>query len=277
MRREFSFSDADFGHLVKLVKTETGIALSSHKKNMVYSRLAKRLRVLGFSRFDEYIRHLEDDASGEELGNFVNAVTTNLTFFFREHHHFEHLGKEVIATMVRNPPTNRKIRIWSAGCSSGMEPYSIAMTVRHYLPQPERWDVKILATDIDTSMIRKGQRGVYPIEAFKDAPKGYRERYTEEVEEDGEICLRMKPEVREMIAFNHLNLLGEWPIRSAMDVIFCRNVVIYFDKETQRLLFDRYAKTLRDGSFLYIGHSENLSGVSDRFQLMGRTIYRKMR
>lgn len=277
MSREFDFTDDDFHQLVDLVHDRTGIVLGDHKRNMVYSRLAKRLRTLKMSAFNEYIGFLQSADGVDEMGNFVNAVTTNLTGFFREKHHFEHLKNDVLMPMNKQPPAGKKLRIWSAGCSSGMEPYSIAMTVRAAIENIASWDVKILATDIDTNMLQRGREGIYPKEVFKDTPAQYLKSWTSPIDVKGNPHLKLSADLRKMIAFNHLNLLETWPIRGQFDVIFCRNVVIYFSKETQRPLFNRYANTLKDDGLLYIGHSESLSNVSDRFALMGKTIYRKIR
>lgn len=272
--REFEFSDQDFRDLVVLVAERTGIALADHKRNMVYSRLAKRLRPLGLKTFRDYINYLKNDTQEDELGHFVNAVTTNLTHFFREDHHFNHLAEEVIAPLVKSPPPGRKIRLWSAGCSSGMEPYSIAMTLHHAIPNIDQWDVKILATDIDTNMLRTGHIGEYKAEELQNIPEAYRKKYLVNGGAGG--TLKMVPELRRLIAFNHLNLLHEWPINGVFDAVFCRNVVIYFNKETQRLLFSRYANVMKPNSWLYIGHSENITTLTNDFKLVGRTVYRRV-
>ncbi len=272
--REFHFDDEDFRFVARLVKEKTGIVLADHKRDMVYGRLARRLRNLGLTTFKDYTDMIQGPDGDKELGSFVNALTTNLTKFFRENHHFEHLGQTAIPMVRerqrRNP--EKRLRIWSAGSSSGEEPYSIAMTVRNALPNMKDWDARILATDIDTDMLTKGARGIYEKERAENIPPEYRSKYADEQPNGG---IQLKPSVRDMISFKRLNLLGKWPMKGPFDIIFCRNVVIYFDKPTQKVLFDRYADLLHDDGFLYVGHSENLFNVTDRFKLIERSTYKK--
>ncbi len=275
--REFTFSDGDFKFLAELVHKRVGIVLGEHKRNMVYSRLARRLRQLKINSFREYCTLLEDNSAGDEVSNLVNAITTNLTSFFREQHHFDHLRNEVLLPMSEQPPPDRRLRIWSAGCSSGVEPYSIAMTALDVFAAARDWNIKILATDIDTNMLDVGRAGTYPIAQLEKIPPVYRKSFirVDRTPSDGEI--HMADKVRLLIRFNALNLLEQWPFNGPFDVIFCRNVVIYFDKPTQRQLFDRIADMLKPHGWLYIGHSENLFNVCDRFSPQGKTIYRKVR
>lgn len=270
--REFSFSDKEFQFLANLANKRTGIVLAEHKKDMVYSRLVRRLRALHLSSFAEYCELFETEAADEEIGNLVNAITTNLTSFFREHHHFEHLHDQLVI-LAKEQPSNKRLRIWSAGCSSGMEPYSIAMTVRSAIKDITSWDARILATDIDTNMLDTGMRGEYQNEQFKNIPQAYHR----DVSDNTDGYIQMSDAVRSLIAFKQLNLLESWPMKGPFDIIFCRNVVIYFDKPTQAKLFDRMANLLKPEGWLYIGHSENLFKVCDRFDLVGRTIYQKLR
>lgn len=269
--REFSFSEKDFRFLSQFVTQRTGIVLADHKRDMVYGRVARRLRALNLRTFSEYCELIQSDAADAELGNLVNAITTNLTSFFREPHHFDHLRQVVLEPLAACPPPGKRLRIWSAGCSSGMEPYSIAMTLHMGLPRVGDWDARILATDIDTNMLDRGVAGIYPGEQAKTIPQAAKKLYRQQ---SGDI--HMSGELQRLIAFKYLNLLESWPMKGAFDAIFCRNVVIYFDKETQRKLFARIAERLHPGGWLYIGHSENLFKVSDRFELCGRTIYRRI-
>jgi len=273
-KREFDFDDDDFRFVARLVKEKTGIVLADHKRDMVYGRLARRLRTLGMTNFKHYTDMIQGPEGEKELGSFVNALTTNLTKFFRENHHFEHLGQTVIpGVRERQRKTSpKRLRIWSAGSSSGEEPYSIAMTVHNALPNLRDWDARILATDIDTDMLTKGSRGRYEKERAENIPEAYRGKYAD-IQADGSI--QMKSAVRDLISFKRLNLLGQWPMKGPFDVIFCRNVVIYFDKPTQKVLFDRYADLLHDDGVLYVGHSENLFNVTDRFKLIERSTYKK--
>lgn len=264
--REFAFSRKDFDYLSTLAYERTGIVLKDHKFDMVYARVARRLRALGLHTVKQYCDLLGSDEGVAEIGHLVNALTTNLTSFFREGHHFEHLAKEVCEPFKLSGRT--KLRLWSAGCSAGAEPYSMAMILRENLPNLNRLDCKILATDIDTTMLEKGRRGEYPDDWLEKIPTALRMKYV-----NGR---RMAESLREVIAFKALNLLDNWPFNGPFDAIFCRNVVIYFDKETQRTLFNRIADKLTPEGYLYIGHSESLHNISDRFKLVGKTIYQRV-
>jgi len=272
--REFSFSDKEFRFLAELANKRTGIVLAEHKKDMVYSRLVRRLRVLKLKSFAEYCDLVQGENGAEEIGNLVNAITTNLTSFFRESHHFEHLRTAVLAPLVAKSPSPKRLRIWSAGCSAGMEPYSVAMTIKPTLKDLKAWDAKILATDIDTNMLDKGIAGEYAIEQYENIPANYRGDVMQNKKAD---TIHMSDELKNLIAFKPLNLLESWPMKGPFDAVFCRNVVIYFDKPTQTKLFNRIADLIKPEGWLYIGHSENLFKVCDRFELVGRTIYRKVR
>lgn len=272
-QRDLAFTAQDFDFIRGVVLERTGIALADHKRELVYGRLSKRLRSLGLDSFSGYCAHIEQHE--EELHELVNAITTNLTAFFREHYHFDYLGGTVLPELLRSNADSRRIRIWSAGCSTGEEPYSIAMVVREAVPESLRWDVKILATDIDTNVLDRARAGVYPEERVADVPEHYRRRWLGRGSGEDAGKVRVRDELRDMIAFRRLNLMEEWPMRGPFDVIFCRNVVIYFDKATQRRLFGRYAEILRPGGHLFVGHSETLFKVSDRFELIGRTTYRR--
>lgn len=272
--REFSFSTGDYDFLRSMLKERTGIELGPTKHNMVYARLAKRLRKLGMKTFRQYIEFIGSNEGRDELGTTLNALTTNLTKFFRENHHFEHLATTALQEVrARAVSHGRRLRIWSAGCSSGEEPYSTAITLLRSMPDIKQWDAKILATDIDTEMVRRGSEGIYPAASLEGMPPDIAKKY---FEPHGPDKVRVVAEARSLISFKHLNLIDKWPMKGPFDVIFCRNVVIYFDKDTQRVLFDRYANMLVPGGFLYIGHSENLFGITERFKLLGRNIHRKI-
>lgn len=275
MDKEFNLTERDFNTIRKLVYDHTGINLSEGKRDMVYSRLAKRLRQLGLETFGDYCALLENESS-DELGNFMNSVTTNLTSFFREEHHFEYLKNELLPKLMKIRDGERTIRIWSAGCSSGEEPYSIAMTVRDVIPASSGWDVRILATDLDTNVLHHASQGIYSEDRLNGVPKEKLKRWFLKGKGDNAGKVRIAKELREMIIFKQLNLMKEWPIKPGVDVLFCRNVVIYFDKPTQSVLFDRYANILADHGHMFIGHSETLYNVCDRFRLLGKTIYEKI-
>lgn len=264
-------TDEDFARIVALVYDASGIKLGENKRDLVYGRLRRRLRVLGLGSFAAYCDLLDGPDGAAERTHLVNAITTNLTGFFREAHHFEYLSSELLPGL---PRSGRRLRIWSAGCSSGEEPYSIAMTMVSAMPDLAEWDARVLATDIDTEMVAHGSAGIYAAERVAAIPEAIRRAHVERIDADS---VSMAPHLRSLIAFRSLNLLGPWPMRGPFDIIFCRNVVIYFDKPTQRALFDRFANMLSPGGHLFIGHSESLFRVSDRFQHLGRTIYRKLR
>lgn len=274
-QREFPFSFKDFKYLASLVHEQTGIVLKDHKMNMVYSRLARRLRELELSSFREYCRLLQDPGGDDELGTLINAITTNLTRFFRESHHFDHL-KEVVFQQVQeeaHKTGNNRLRIWSAGCSSGEEPYSIAMSLSAAFPRLGSWDARILATDLDTSMVARGKSGKYSASDLETIPTSLRKRYFS-LSADKQF-VTASDQLRNLITFKQLNLLGPWPMKGPFDAIFCRNVMIYFDEPTKSKLIRRYSEMLKPGGWLYVGHSETLLDSQHIFQLMGRTIYRR--
>jgi len=239
----------------------------------VYARLSKRLRATGLASFRAYRQRVDED--GAELVHLINAITTNLTAFFREPHHFTHLQQVVIPDLMARDAGRRRLRIWSAGCSSGEEAYSIAMALLEALPQPERWDIKILATDLDSTMVARAEAGIYPLARLEGIGAARCRRWIQRGVGCNQGLARMAAELRGLIRFRQLNLMEPWPMRQPFDLIFCRNVVIYFDKPTQRRLFERYAQQLTPQGWLYIGHSESLHRVSERFVLRGKTIYQK--
>lgn len=276
-KREFAFTDKDFQFLVKMVAEKTGIVLAEHKRDMIYGRVARRVRSLSLNSVQEYCDLLKGEKGNVEIVDFVNAVTTNLTRFFRESHHFDHLKKELLSPMVVKPPAGKRVRLWSAGSSSGMEAYSMAMTASDAIPNIQQWDLRILATDIDTNMLAKGSSGIYRKQDVQDVPDGYKKRFITRHGGKESDEVQISEDLRRLISFKQLNFLEKWPVKGPFDAIFCRNVVIYFNKDTQKVLFDQFAEVMKPGGWLYIGHSENLHGVTDRFRLEGRTIYQKVK
>jgi chemotaxis protein methyltransferase CheR len=271
--REYHLADGEFEEIRQLVRQHTGIALADSKRELVYSRLVRRLRRLRLDSFRAYLDVLEQGESAE-LEEFTNAITTNLTAFFREPHHFEFLAEHVLPMLEKRNAATRRLRIWSAGCSTGEEPYSIAITLRENMARFRGWDVRILATDLDSQVLAHGKAGHYRDERFEKMPQARRSRWFEAGREGSGTAVS---ELKELITFRHLNLMHPFPMKGPFDVIFCRNVVIYFDKPTQRELFDRMAGLQHDGDHLFIGHSESLFKVCERYQLIGKTIYRKVR
>jgi len=275
--REFAFTKKDFDFLRTISNSRTGIVVSDDKFDMFYARLSRRLRKLGLTSFKQYCEYLEADSSGEEQLELVNAITTNLTAFFRENHHFEYLRDSVIPKLLIENKNERKIRIWSAGCSTGEEPYSLAITLKENLPANLNWDTQILATDIDSNVLAKASKGIYAEDRVADMPKNILRSWFMKGKGGNAGSVRIQPAVRALINFGQLNLMDDWSVGDEKDVIFCRNVVIYFDRESKARLIDRYADSLKDGGYLFIGHSESLYKITDRFDLIGNTIYQKVR
>jgi chemotaxis protein methyltransferase CheR len=271
---EFAFSDSEFKRLREIVHVRTGIALSEAKRELVYGRLARRLRKLNLNSFAEYCR-LVDDPESEELQEFTNAITTNLTSFFREDYHFKQLADEALPHIESKRAGTRRIRLWSAGCSTGEEPYSLAIVLREALAHLANWDVKLLATDIDSKVVATAAEGAYAAERFKGVSNERMRNWFRQIAGRPGFSAACA-ELKGLITFKQLNLLDAWPMQGPFDVIFCRNVVIYFDKDTQRRLFDRMADLQEPGGWLFIGHSENLLNVTRRYKLVGRTVYRRL-
>ncbi|MGE3772348.1 MAG: protein-glutamate O-methyltransferase CheR [Gammaproteobacteria bacterium] len=272
--REFDFTDRHFQFLRKMVGEHAGINLSEAKRELVYGRIARRLRALGMRGFDDYC-HLLEEAPDGEIGNFINAITTNLTAFFREEHHFDFLRETLIPAWLKQGGRPR-VRIWSAGCSTGEEPYSLAMTLRENVPASALADVAILATDIDTNVLAHAAAGIYDAARVENMPRARLQQWFKRGRGDNADRVRVAPELQQLIRFRQLNLMQDWPVKGPLDLIVCRNVVIYFDKPTQRKLFARFADKLAPRGYLIIGHSETLYNVSEDFELVGRTIYRKL-
>lgn len=272
LNREFPMSDKDFSNIQALAYDFTGIRLSEHKKDMVYGRLSRRIRLLRISNFSDYCTLLSQDEHPEH-NEFINAITTNLTSFFREPHHFDYLKTTAIPSLLKVNSRSKRLRVWSAGCSTGEEPYSISIVLKECVPT--NWDTKLLATDLDSNVIDHGRAAVYNKDRIDTIDECRRKRWY--YHDKGDSFVKVKDSVRDLITFKRLNLLEPWPMKGPFDIIFCRNVVIYFDKDTQKRLFDRYADLLAPNGYLFIGHSESLHNVSDRFVSLGKTMYKKVK
>jgi chemotaxis protein methyltransferase CheR len=272
--REFAFGNEDFEALRKLVKELTGINLSDQKRELVYGRLARRLRALHLRSFADYRDLLASDG-GKEIAEFCNAITTNLTSFFRESHHFDYLREQVLLPRLNDRSASRRLRIWSAGCSTGEEPYSLAMTILESIPDLRTWDIKILATDLDSDVLSRARRGVYAADRVRNLGAQRLTRFFVERRGRDGPCYEVAPDLVSLITFKQLNLMHPLPMKGPLDAIFCRNVVIYFDKDTQRELFARVAHLQRPGNLLFLGHSESLFKVSESYSPIGKTIYRR--
>jgi len=272
-------SDHEFHTFRTLVATHCGIALGPHKRALLQARLGRRLRTLGLTTFAEYHRILvQDDPHGEELVHFINAVTTNKTEFYREAHHFAYLAEEWAPALIARASRGgeRSVRIWSAGCSTGEEPYTIAMTVADALSHAGPWSVRILASDIDTEVLARAESATYSIEAAAGIPPAALKRHFLRGIGTSLGLMRARPELQSLVTFRRINLMeGQWPLGAPLDVIFCRNVLIYFDRPTQQRVLERLAKSLKDDGVLVLGHSEGMLGTMQRLQHVGHTIYRK--
>ena len=268
--REFAFTGEDFRTIAAVLHGDAGIYLPDTKATLVYSRLAKRLRVLGLASFREYCALIQGKDGVDERQAMLAALTTNVTRFFREPHHFEDLRHKVLPALAAKARAGGRVRLWSAGCSTGPEPYSMALTLLSVLPEAGRYDIKILATDIDPNVVETARAGVYSREALESVPQGDRKHL---VRDSGDMW-RLSDEARDLIAFRELNLIRPWPMSGKFDVIFCRNVVIYFDDATQETVWKKFIDVMNPGARLYIGHSERVSGDGGRLVSDGLTAYR---
>jgi len=258
---EFPFTRDDFRQIADIAYADAGIDLGEAKASLVYSRLAKRLRALHMESFSNYCALLAREEGGEERQRMVAALTTNVTRFFREPHHFEHLKTHVMPSLIGPARAGKPVRIWSAACSSGEEPYSIALAILSVMPDAAVHNVKVLASDIDPNVLQKGEAGIYGEAAMAAVPKEMRHRwFTPVIDRDGNKGWRAGEELRKLVTFRKLNLIGHWPMRGPFQAIFCRNALIYFKEETQIDIWCRFAPLLAPGGHLYIGHSERLFG-----------------
>ncbi|HTI00236.1 MAG TPA: protein-glutamate O-methyltransferase CheR [Acidisoma sp.] len=269
---EFHLSSADFNTIAGILLSEVGISLGENKVNLVYSRLAKRLRALRLTSFRDYCALVSGPEGERERGEMIAALTTNVTRFFREPHHFEHLKTEILPAALQFAKKGGRVRLWSAACSSGQEPYSMAMTILSLMPEAHRHDIRILATDVDPNMIAFGQAGIYQSAALESIPGALRSRWFTNL---GSGDMQAGDELQSLVSFRKLNLIGNWPMSGRFHAIFCRNVVIYFNQETQSRIWERIAPLLDPNAALYIGHSERVSGPAERLlKSDGITTYR---
>lgn len=265
--REFSFSSADFERVRKLIYQHAGISLAPVKQDMVYSRLARRLRATGKQSFADYLDALEKNG-GDEWERFVNSLTTNLTSFFREPHHFP-----IFAEHLRKLGSSRPIRIWCSAASTGEEPYSIAITVAETFGSNTS-HVSIIASDLDTNVLATAQKGVYSIDRVeKLSPERLRKFFLRGTgAQEGFVAVRQ--ELKQLIEFKRINLLEpNWPVKGPLDIIFCRNVMIYFDKPTQYKILSRFAPLMQGDGLMFAGHSESFLHAADLFKSLGKTVY----
>lgn len=277
---EFAMTEGDFKAIARMLYEDAGIFLAETKATFVYSRLSKRLRVHGLNTFADYCELVGNKNNTEERMAMLAALTTNVTHFFRENHHFEHLKSTFLPPLLDAAKRGGRLRIWSAGCSIGHEPYSIAMTILSMLPDAGRYDVRILASDIDPNVVATGRAGVYGESALSSIPTEMRRKFFRSAgpgrNRDGEGEFEVVEAMRSIVAFRELNLNGSWPMKGQFDAIFCRNVTIYFDQKTREKVWERFCEKLRPGGYLYVGHSERLSGPAlSAMTYDANTSYRK--
>jgi chemotaxis protein methyltransferase CheR len=272
---EFAFTAHDFRLIADLLYEQAGITLSESKATLVYSRLAKRLRTTGLASFGDYCALVASPEGVDERSQMLNALTTNVTRFFREPHHFDHLRDQVLAPRLDALRAGGRMRLWSAACSTGQEPYSMALTVLSALPDAADLDVKILATDIDSKVVAQAREARYTADLVEPIPADLRNRWMERDPADPRQW-RVGAAARALVTFGTLNLIGPWPVKGPFEAIFCRNVVIYFDEPTQNKIWSRFAPLLGAGGRLYIGHSERVAGpAATSYASDGLTVYRR--
>ncbi|MCB2187271.1 MAG: protein-glutamate O-methyltransferase CheR [Deltaproteobacteria bacterium] len=272
-------TDKDFAEIRTLVKAKTGINLGLHKRDLVVSRLARRLRALNLGSFRQYIQLLQDSGDDGELVNMINQITTNKTEFYRENHHFEFLRDKVLPQILENGERSgqRLVRAWSAGCSSGEEPYSLALTLGEFFRNRSGWDVKLLATDLDTNMLLRASQGEYDEATVEPVPRPLLSRYFTRARRAEGTFYKVGPEIRSMITFRKFNLMNPtYPLKVNLDFIFCRNVLIYFESTDKLEILKKFHGVLKPAAPLFVGHSESLMMAKDLFQYLATTVYRKV-
>lgn len=256
---EYAFKMKDLIKISGMIKADAGIVVSQAKANLVYSRLAKRIRKLGLSDFSQYCALVESKEGCIERKEMIAALTTNVTGFFRESYHFDYLRKNIFPDLIRRAKAGDRIRLWSAACSSGQEPYSMALVLLQDFPEANQYDIRILATDIDENILAVAMRGIYDASSIRLVPEGLRQKWFKSCD-DNQKYFKIHDQVRELVVFRPLNLIGNWPMKAKFQVVFCRNVVIYFDNQTQEELWSRFVNILDENGALCIGHSERITG-----------------
>lgn len=269
-------TDREFEKISRLVYDQCGIQLTEGKRELVKARLGKRIRSGPFRSFQDYYQYVLEDDSGQELVQLLDSITTNFTFFFREQKHFDFLQSEILPELMGREQSNRrKLRFWSAACSTGEEPYSIAMTLLETIDRLSHWDLSILATDLSTKALKMAESAIFPKERTQSVPPLLVRKYFLKGEGRWKDYVKMKDEVRRLVTFRRLNLMEPFDHPEPFDCIFCRNVMIYFDRKAQKTLVARLYECLREGGFLLIGHSESLTGITHAFRYIRPAVYRK--
>lgn len=277
--REFHYTRKHFDFLRKISNQQTGIVVTDDKFDMFYSRLSRRLRALGLKDFDAYCQYVKKNPD-KEMTELVNAVTTNLTSFFREKHHFDYLQNTIIPEFIRQNAPGSVMDIWCSASSTGEEPYSIAMTINESNLLSSGYDYQLVSTDIDSNVLKTAADGVYPLSRTEGLDKKLIRKYFQRGKGTNEGKVRFKPIYKRQLSFGLLNLIedtNKWMVKPPVDIIFCRNVLIYFDRDTKLSVVEKFSRILKPGGYLIIGHSESLFRLTDKFELIGQTIYRKVK
>lgn len=273
-------SDKEFKELIAIVYEETRIKMSEHKRALIASRIGKRLRSLKIDTYTDYVNYLKSPDGKQEIVEFTNAVTTNKTDFFRENKHFEYMKTTFLPNWEESvrKGENKNLRIWSAGCSSGEEPYTIMMTLFDYFGKNiSQYDIKVLATDLDTSVIAHAMEGIYKEDVINDIPQTTLKKYFMKGVGENQGKYKVRDELKKYLSFKQINFKNtDYDIRTQFDIIFCRNVIIYFDKDFQKELFEKFYKYMKNDSYIFIGHSETLFGVSEKFKYVISNIYKRI-
>ncbi len=270
-----TLSDAEFFQFCRLVHRHAGIHLTVQKKELVRARLMKVMRIRSLGSFQEYYERVLADKSGAELACLLDALSTNQTAFWREPGHFQYLAQEILPTWRQGNREPLRKNLWSAGCSSGEEAYTLAMILLDAFPGGDLSRLKIYASDLNTQVLTQAERGIYPLSRVEPLPPEWRRRFFQKGMQEREGFVRIKPEVRRLVNFFRFNLMEPFPFREGMDIIFCRNVMIYFERDTQANLVDKFFHCLKPGGYLFIGHSESLCNRRHQFSYVKPTIYRK--
>lgn len=274
LKGECQLTSGDFQRLRVRLHSWAGIDLSAGKEMMVFRRLASRIERMGLAGFGAYLQVLEEDS--EERESCINLLTTNLTYFFREPGHFETLAHDALPARLQANARSRRLRVWSAGCATGEEPWSMAMVLAETLPDLDHWDVRILATDINSQVLSVARGGVYPLEGAERISRERLHRWFLRGKGEREGFIAIRPELRHLVTFRPLNLIEDWPMQGPFDIIFCRNVSIYFDRATALRTQERLLAVLAPGGYLMVGHSEALLNLGPQIEWLGSTTYRKV-
>lgn len=277
MTNSVELLDNEFTAISELVLEKAGINLHAGKKELVRARLGNIIRNGNFGTFSNFFEHTIQDQSGNELVRLLDAISTNLTYFFRESMHFNFMAEAFLPEIISSRANSRpnRLRIWSAGCSTGEEPYSIAMTLLDHLPSINSMDVKILATDLSTRVLKVASKGVYNDEKVSGVPFKTIKKYFKKGHGSAAGSYLVKNSVKRLVTFRRLNLIDAFPFNGPFDLIFCRNVMIYFNKDTRQQLVERFYKIIREKGYLFMGHSESLSLINNNFRYVQPTIYKK--